>query len=307
MNVSCTGQGPMSATRPVFPSLRDVVGHAEAWRLDRRSLVHVTKTIARLRSSDVLLGVWLLGLGGFVDAVAFVVLQGNFVAFMSGNTTILGSSTATGHWSLAGLAALLICLFFSGCLTGAAIVRWVGSAAHRVLMASVTLMTLAGAIVANTTSTWSGTLAARGRRWADQLGTGNELRRACRPDLRDRHPRQGRAPARRRHPHHASVELARSPSDTGSPSPSARPLAASPSTGSVRQHSGSRSAWLWLPAFCPPEPRSPKRRSAREPPPHHRARRRRPNPYNVLETSGIRRTSGPSSCTGIQDLFRDRR
>ncbi|MGC5161395.1 YoaK family protein [Rhodococcus sp. DT1] len=116
------------------------------------------KTIAHLRSSDVPLGVWLLGLGGFVDAVAFVVLQGNFVAFMSGNTTILGSSTATGHWSLAGLSALLICLFFSGCLAGAAIVRWVGSAAHWVLMASVTLMTLAGAIVANTTSTWSGTL-----------------------------------------------------------------------------------------------------------------------------------------------------
>lgn len=120
--------------------------------------VHVTRTIARVCSSDVLLGVWLLGLGGFVDAIAFVVLQGNFVAFMSGNTTILGSSTATGHWSLAGLAALLIYLFFTGCLTGAAIVRWVGSAAHRVLMASITLLTLAGAIVANTASTWSGTL-----------------------------------------------------------------------------------------------------------------------------------------------------
>lgn len=116
------------------------------------------KTIAQVRSSDVLLGVWLLSLGGFVDAVAFVVLQGNFVAFMSGNTTILASSTATGQWFLAGLSALLICLFFAGCLTGAAIVRWVGSAAHRVLMASVTLMSLAGAIVANTTSTWSGTL-----------------------------------------------------------------------------------------------------------------------------------------------------
>ncbi|MEU5840467.1 YoaK family protein [Rhodococcus sp. NPDC047139] len=118
----------------------------------------MTKTIARVRSSDVLLGAWLLVMAGFVDAIAFVVLQGSFVAFMSGNTTILASSTATGHWSLAGLSALLICLFFAGCLTGAAIVRWLRSAAHRVLMASIALATLAGAIVANTASAWSGVL-----------------------------------------------------------------------------------------------------------------------------------------------------
>lgn len=118
----------------------------------------MTGRIAREGSSDVLLGVWLLVLAGFVDAIAFVVLQGSFVAFMSGNTTILASSTATGHWGLAGLSALLIALFFTGCAAGAAIARWAGQAAHRVLMASITAVTLAGAIVANTVSEWSGML-----------------------------------------------------------------------------------------------------------------------------------------------------
>ncbi|WLP92701.1 YoaK family protein [Gordonia sp. NB41Y] len=110
---------------------------------------------ARLGSSDVVLGVWLLGLAGFVDAIAFVVLQGSFVAFMSGNSTILGSSTATGHWGLVGLTALLVVLFFGGCFAGAAIVRWVGHA-HRVVMVAIAVVILVGAIVATTASEWSG-------------------------------------------------------------------------------------------------------------------------------------------------------
>lgn len=101
---------------------------------------------------------WLLGLAGFVDAIAFVVLQGNFVAFMSGNSTILASTTATGRWSTAGLSGLLILLFFVGCMAGAAIVRWAGRAAHRLLMASIAIITLIGAVIANTASQWSGVL-----------------------------------------------------------------------------------------------------------------------------------------------------
>lgn len=64
-------------------------------------------------SSDLLLGFWLLGLAGFVDVIAFTVLQGNFVAFMSGNTTILGMSLATGQWGLAGITGVLILFFLS--------------------------------------------------------------------------------------------------------------------------------------------------------------------------------------------------
>jgi len=116
---------------------------------------------ARVFSSDALLGGWLLGLAGFVDAIAFVVLQTSFVAFMSGNTTILGYSAASGHAEAAGLSALLIALFFVGCVMGAAIVRWAGSSAHRTVMILIAGTTLIGAIVANTASPrWGMTLIA---------------------------------------------------------------------------------------------------------------------------------------------------
>lgn len=107
---------------------------------------------ARRGRSEALLGAWLLAIAGFVDAVAFVVLQGSFVAFMSGNTTILASSTANGHWHPVGLSAALIVLFFGGNVAGAALVRYAGRAAHRLLMLSIAAVTMAGAVVANTMS-----------------------------------------------------------------------------------------------------------------------------------------------------------
>lgn len=110
----------------------------------------------RADHSETLLGAWLLALAGFVDAVAIVVLHGSFVAFMSGNTTILGSSAATGKWQLAGLYALLIALFFGGNVAGAALVRYTGRAAHRLVMASVTAVILAGTLVATTVSEQAG-------------------------------------------------------------------------------------------------------------------------------------------------------
>ncbi|MDL9945311.1 DUF1275 family protein [Gordonia sp. ABSL11-1] len=39
----------------------------------------------------------LLLVAGFVDAIAFVYLQANFVSFMSGNTTVLGTSSSMGN------------------------------------------------------------------------------------------------------------------------------------------------------------------------------------------------------------------
>lgn len=106
--------------------------------------------------SEVLLGAWLLALAGFVDAVAFVVLQGSFVAFMSGNTTILGTSTATGKWHLAGLSTLLIALFFGGNVAGAALVRYAGRSAHLRLMLSIAAVILTGTLVATTVSPSTG-------------------------------------------------------------------------------------------------------------------------------------------------------
>ncbi|MGX1857370.1 YoaK family protein [Dietzia sp. NPDC055340] len=110
----------------------------------------------RVGQSEALLGAWLLAIAGFVDAVAFVVLQGSFVAFMSGNTTILGSSSANGHWHPASLSAVLIALFFAGNVGGAALVRYAGRAAHRLLMVSIAAVILVGTIVANTVSPMAG-------------------------------------------------------------------------------------------------------------------------------------------------------
>ncbi|MGP6169925.1 YoaK family protein [Microbacterium sp. A196] len=109
-------------------------------------------------SSDVLLGVWLLGLAGFVDAIAFMVLQGNFVAFMSGNTTVMGYAVATGRWSLVGVSAALLILFFIGCVAGASIVRWGGSRGHRGAMILLAALTIVAAIVANTASAHFGVM-----------------------------------------------------------------------------------------------------------------------------------------------------
>lgn len=115
-----------------------------------------TAGVERFGSSDLVLGLWLLGLAGFVDAIAFSVLQGSFVAFMSGNTTILGFASAFGEWSVAGLTGLLILLFFVGCAAGASLARWAGRLAHKLLLGSITAVTLIGAIVANTASPMTG-------------------------------------------------------------------------------------------------------------------------------------------------------
>lgn len=105
-------------------------------------------TSSRSDGSDTLLGAWLLGLAGFVDAIAFVVLHGSFVAFMSGNSTIFGASGAVGHWRTASLSVLLIVLFFLGNVLGALQSRFLGRTAHRSLMISIAVVTTVGTVVA---------------------------------------------------------------------------------------------------------------------------------------------------------------
>ncbi|GAC68153.1 hypothetical protein GS4_11_04250 [Gordonia soli NBRC 108243] len=60
----------------------------------------------------------LLVVAGFVDAVAFLYLGGTFVSFMSGNTTVLGSSPSTRQWSEAAECGGIIALFFVGVVAG---------------------------------------------------------------------------------------------------------------------------------------------------------------------------------------------
>ena len=65
----------------------------------------------------------LLLVAGFVDAIAFIYLQANFVSFMSGNPTVMGVSPSLGHWSDVGICAGLIALFFAGVFVGSVINR----------------------------------------------------------------------------------------------------------------------------------------------------------------------------------------
>lgn len=64
-------------------------------------------------------GYVLTAIAGWVDAQGFLALQGIFVSYMSGNTTLLGVAIAQGHWGRAGPVALVVGLFFAGCFAGA--------------------------------------------------------------------------------------------------------------------------------------------------------------------------------------------
>ncbi|MGV9858203.1 YoaK family protein [Gordonia sp. NPDC003425] len=107
-------------------------------------------------SSDRLLAFTLLAAAGFLDAIAFTVLGGSFVAFMSGNTTILGQSVGTGHWHPAALAGALIACFFLGNVLGNVITRWGGPRRHLVQTSTTAASAALGSLVATTASPTAG-------------------------------------------------------------------------------------------------------------------------------------------------------
>ena len=73
---------------------------------------------------EVGLAVVLSAVAGYLDAVGFIVLGGQFVSFMSGNTTELATFLGTGDTAGVGLVALLIGLFFAGVVLGAIAARF---------------------------------------------------------------------------------------------------------------------------------------------------------------------------------------
>ena len=105
---------------------------------------------------DIAIAAALLFLAGLVDAIAFVVLKGSFVAFMSGNSTILGASTAAGGWSTIAVVAGLVAAFFGGAVGGAALGRWGGQHSPVWVLVAVTVTLLAGTVVALTASPTAG-------------------------------------------------------------------------------------------------------------------------------------------------------
>lgn len=66
----------------------------------------------------------LSAVAGYLDAIGFIVLGGQFVSFISGNTTELATFLGTGDFAGVGLVALLITMFFLGVIIGAIAARF---------------------------------------------------------------------------------------------------------------------------------------------------------------------------------------
>lgn len=90
----------------------------------------------------------LAALAGFVDALAFTSLGGFFASFMSGNSTRLGVGLGTGAWGIAAVAAGLILTFVSGVILASVIVRAQPGRDKVAVMAAVTGLLLAAALLA---------------------------------------------------------------------------------------------------------------------------------------------------------------
>lgn len=103
--------------------------------------------------SDTAMAAIVLALAGYVDAIAFVVLKGNFVAFMSGNTTIMAASATTDAPNPLAITGALLGLFFAGCVLGAGLARWAGDRAITVVLAVVIAAMTAGAATAAASAT----------------------------------------------------------------------------------------------------------------------------------------------------------
>lgn len=90
----------------------------------------------------------LAALAGFVDALAFTSLGGFFASFMSGNSTRLGVSIASGSWGNALVAAALVLSFVSGVILASVIVRAQPARDKPMVMAAVTALLVLAAVVA---------------------------------------------------------------------------------------------------------------------------------------------------------------
>ncbi|WP_426264079.1 YoaK family protein [Sphingomonas sp. PWP1-2] len=97
------------------------------------------RAMRRYQRSTLLFAACLTGLAGFVDALAYSSMGGFFASFMSGNTTRLGVSLATGASNDARIGAGLILSFVSGVVAAAIIGR---SRPHHQRVAVMALVTL---------------------------------------------------------------------------------------------------------------------------------------------------------------------
>lgn len=86
----------------------------------------------------------LAALAGFVDALAYLNLGGFFASFMSGNTTRIGTSIATGDYASTRTAAALTCAFLCGVMIATILsVRFKRRHKPAVMLAVTALLALA--------------------------------------------------------------------------------------------------------------------------------------------------------------------
>lgn len=84
-------------------------------------------------------------LAGFVDAIGFRELAGNFFAFMSGNSTRLGIAVAGRDWHNIGITASIIFTFVCGVILGAVVATRFASHRAVAVLRVVSVLLLGGA------------------------------------------------------------------------------------------------------------------------------------------------------------------
>lgn len=97
------------------------------------------------------LGVSLLA--GFVDALGFIESAGFFVSFMTGNSTRLAVGVAE-QVPAAGIAGGIIALFVAGVVAGSLVGSFFGQARTRAVLAMVTVLLVAAALLRTTGLVW---------------------------------------------------------------------------------------------------------------------------------------------------------
>lgn len=95
------------------------------------------------------IAICLAALAGFVDALAFTSLGGFFASFMSGNSTRLAVSLATGVGNDALMAGALVLSFVSGVMLASVIVRALPGRDKPAAMALLTALLVAAGLVAD--------------------------------------------------------------------------------------------------------------------------------------------------------------
>lgn len=88
----------------------------------------------------------LSALAGYVDGIGFLQLGGLFVSFMSGNSTRMGVSLASGQWGPGAEAFGLIVLFVVGATVGSLIVLGRGARRQSRLLLAEALLLAAAAL-----------------------------------------------------------------------------------------------------------------------------------------------------------------